>query len=100
MVEAALLADYLCNYQPLPVRSRLLHDKEFGERFGLVPRHIVTLGADVHIDRQQLFSAIRRAFANQQAASLSDIDGHDVLVKIDQGQVILELPYSARRAQI
>jgi hypothetical protein len=60
----------------------------------------VTLGADVHIDRQQLFAAIRRAFADQQPVSLSDIDGHDVLVKIDQGQVILELPYSARRAQI
>jgi hypothetical protein len=100
MVEAVLLADYLCNHQPLPVRSRLLHDKAFGERFGLVPRHIVTLGADVHIDRRNLFAAIRRAFADQQAVSLSDVEGHEIAVKIDQGQVLLELPYRERKAQI
>jgi hypothetical protein len=37
MVEAALLANYLCNHQPRSVRSGLLHDEAFGERFGLVP---------------------------------------------------------------
>jgi hypothetical protein len=100
MVEAALLANYLCNLQPLPVRSRLLHDEGFGARLGLIAQEIITLGADVHIDRRKLYAAVRQALGDQRAASLLDVEEHEIVVKIEQGHIILELPVKGRKAQI
>jgi hypothetical protein len=99
-MESGLIASYLCNFQPLPVRSRLLDDEAFGSRFGLITRKVITLGPGVHIDRRKLYAAVRGAFTGQQCASLSDTEGHEIVVKIDQGHVILELPSSGRKAQI
>src|SRR5919198_4086600 len=100
MVEAALIASYLCNLQPLPVRNKLLDDPTLGARFDLVAQEIITLGPGVHLDRRNCYAAVRRAFADQRPASLLDIEGNEIVVKIEQGQVILELPSRARKAQI
>jgi hypothetical protein len=92
MMKAALLAEYLCNLQPLHVRSRLLRDETFGAHFGLVSRIVITIGGEVHVDQPKLFAATRRAFVDQQTVPLMDADGHEILVKVEQGQVFLESP--------
>jgi hypothetical protein len=73
MVEAALIANYLRNIQPPPVRSKLLHDETLGGRFGLIPRRIITLGGEIHFDQQKLFASVRRALIDQQTVSLLDV---------------------------
>jgi hypothetical protein len=100
MVSARLIASYLYNLQPTSVRRRLLDDATFGARFGVVRRETITLGPEVHIDRRQCYEALRRAFAGPNPASLVDIEGHEILVKIEQGQVILEIPSLGRAAQL
>jgi hypothetical protein len=100
LVEAALIANYLCNIQPLPVRSRLLHDKTLGGRFGLITRELITLGGEIHFDQQKLFASVRRALIDQQTVSLLDVGGHEIVVTVDQGQIILGSPSMGRKAQI
>jgi hypothetical protein len=100
MVEAALIANYLRNIQPPPVRSRLLHDETLGGRFGLIPRRIITLGGEIHFDQQKLFASVRRALIDQQTVSLLDVEGHEIVVTVDQGQVILGSPSMGRKVQI
>jgi hypothetical protein len=100
MVEAALIASYLCNLQPLPVRNKLLDDPALGARFSLLAREIISLGPNVLLDRRKCYTAVRRAFAYQRPASLLDLEGQEVAVKIAQGQVIFELSSRGRKAQI
>jgi hypothetical protein len=100
MVEATLIASYLSNLQPGPVRNKLLDDPTFGAHFGLVAQEVITLGPDVHINLRQCYAAVRRAFTEPQPASLLDIQGHEILVKIEQGHAILEVPSRGRKAQV
>src|ERR671918_1582294 len=100
MVEATLIASYLSSLQPGPVRNKLLDDPTFGARFGLVAQEVITLGPDVHIDRRKCYAAVRRVFTEPQPASLLGIEGHEILVKIEQGHVIIEVPSRRRKAQI
>jgi hypothetical protein len=100
MVNARLIASYLFNLQPRPVRKRLLDDVAFGVRFGVFRQETITLGPEVHIDRRECYAAVQRAFAGPNPASLVDIKGHEILVTIAQGQVILEIPSLGRAAQV
>jgi hypothetical protein len=100
MVNARLIASYLFNLQPRPVRKRLLDDVTFGVQFGVFRQETITLGPEVHIDRRECYAAVRRAFAGPHPASLVDIKGHEILVTIAQGQVILEIPSLGRAAQV
>src|SRR5262245_55360465 len=98
-MKAALLAEYLCNLQPLHVRNRLLQDQTFGTRFGLVSRTVITLGGDMHIDQQKLVAAVRQALADQRAVSLMVVAGHEMVVQVEQGQVFLESLSQGKRYQ-
>lgn len=100
MVNAALIASYLCNLQPLPVRNKLLDDRTLRARFGLLVQEIITLGPDVHLGRRECYAAVRRAIADQRPASLLDTKGQEIVVKTEQGQVIFELPSRGRKVQI
>jgi hypothetical protein len=100
MVNARQIASYLYNVQPDSVRKRLLDDATFGARFGVVRRETITLGPDVHIDRRECYAAVRRAFAGPSPATLADAAGHEIVVKIEPGQVILEIPSLGRTAQV
>ena len=99
-MEAALLAEYLCNLQPLHVRSRLLHDETLGARFGLASRMVLTIGRDMCVEPQTLFVAARQALAGQGISSLMNVDGHETLLKVDQGRVLLESPSTGRTVQL
>ena len=99
-MQAALLAEYLCNLQPLYIRNRLLHDQTFGARFSLGSRMVIGIGGDMHVDQQKLFAAARQALRDQQAASLTDVYGHEMSIKADQGRVVLESPSQGGKAQL
>jgi hypothetical protein len=100
MMEAALFAEYLSNLQPLHVRSRLLHDETFRTHFGLGWRLGITIGGDLRVEQQKLFTAARQALGNQQTASLTDVDGQEIVVQVDQGRVFLESPSKGRKVQL
>jgi hypothetical protein len=91
-METALLAAYLYSQQPFQVRYRLLQDEACAARFTLIARQVLTLGSTVRIDQQELFAATRQALMDKQPTSLRDLDGHEVIVKIEQGQVWIESP--------
>jgi hypothetical protein len=82
--RAALLAEYLSNHQPLPVRERLLRDHEFLARFGLSARTVITLGGLASIDMRYLFTAVRRVLADREPKSIVDLDGRRLLVQINE----------------
>jgi len=100
MVNARLIASYLYNIQPDSVRKRLLDDATFGVRFGVVRREILTLGPEVHIDRRESYTAVRQAFAGPLPATLIDTEGREIVVKIEPGQVMLEIPSLGRIAEV
>lgn len=99
-MEAALLAEYLCSLQPPTVRSRLRHDETFSTRFGLGSRMVINIGGDMPVDQQKLFAVARLAIVDQRAESLIDVDGHEILVKVDQDQVFLESPSKERKVRL
>ena len=99
-MKAALLAEYLGNLQPLHIRNRLLHDETFGIRLGLGWRTVITLGGDVHVDQQKLIAAARQALVDYRTVSFMDVDGHEIVVQIEQGQVFLASPSTGRKGQL
>lgn len=99
-MQAALLAEYLGNLLPFDVRNRLLHDQTFGARLHLVSRMVMSIGGNMHVDQQKLFAAAQQALRDQREASLKDVDGHEMFVKVDQGQVFLESSSKGSKAQL
>lgn len=91
-MKARLIAEYLCNLQPFSVRIRLVRDETFKARFDLTMRTVVTLGGAMRVDQHELVDAARRALVDQQPQSLTDVDGHEMLVKVEQGLIFLESP--------
>ncbi len=89
-MQRALLAEYLCNLQPLPIRVRLLRDEAFGARFGLSPRTVVTVGGIAPIDQRELFAAARRALAGEGDERVVDLDGCTLVVVADQGGILVK----------
>ncbi len=88
-MRPALIAEHLCNRQPLPVRSRLIEDEDFGARFGLRSRTVVTVGDVATIDQRVLLGAARRALSGQEERRLTDLKGIEIVVAADEGAVIL-----------
>lgn len=99
-MKVALLAEYLCNLQPPIVRSRLRHDETLGTPFGLGSRTVITIGGDMRVDQQKLFAVVRRAIVDQWAESLTDVDGHEIVVMVDQDQGFLESPSKGRKVRL
>ncbi|MCH8275754.1 MAG: hypothetical protein IH851_13310 [Armatimonadetes bacterium] len=88
-MRPALIAEHLCNRQPLPVRARLIEDEEFGARFGLSSRSVITVGDILTVDQNDLLAAARRALSGQEEQRLVDLNGAEIVVAADQGVVIL-----------
>src|SRR5215831_927779 len=99
-MKAALIANYLCSLQPLTVQSRLLHDETFRARFGLVSPMVMTIGGDMHVDQQKLVAAARRALVDLRTESLRDVDGHEMVVKVEQGCLFLESPPKGKKVKL
>lgn len=99
-METALLAAYLYSQQPFQVRHRLLQDEVCAARFALISRRVFTIESAVRIDQQELFAATRQALINKQLVPLQDLDGHEVIVKIDQGQVWVESPSQGKKTPL
>lgn len=100
MVQTALLAEYLGNLQPFQVRHRLRQDQTFSARFRIMSRMVIGIGGSMHVDQPKLFAATRQAFRDQQAVSLTDAEGHEMVVKVDQGGIFLESPSKRRKVQL
>jgi hypothetical protein len=99
-MQVTLLAEYLCNLQPMSIRNRLLHDQTFGARLGLGSRLVLGLGGDVHVDQQGLIAAIRRACVEQGIVPLMDVYGREMAVQVEQGRVFLVSPTQGRKDQL
>ena len=59
-MQVTLLAEYLCNLQPISIRDRLLHDQTFGARMGLGSRLVLGLGGDLHVDQQSFIARMAK----------------------------------------
>jgi hypothetical protein len=77
-----------------------LGDETFGTHFGLVSRTVMTLGGDMHADQPKLFAAVRQALADQQAVSLMNTEGHEMVVMVRQGRLFLTSPSTGREFQL
>ena len=88
-MRPTLIAEHLCNRQPLPIRTRLIEDEEFGARFQLKSRSVITVGDILTVDQQDLLVAARRAFSRQEEQRLVDLNGTEIIVAADQGAVVL-----------
>jgi hypothetical protein len=72
----------------------------FSARFSIMSRMVIGIGGNMHVDQPKLFAATRQALRDRQAASLTDANGHEMVVKIDQGRLVLESPSQGRKAQL
>lgn len=89
-MKAELIAKYLCNHQPYPVRSRLLEDKDFISSYNLRPNAVITIGGKIGVNQNELLPAVRHALKNKVSAPLSDVDGKKHFVTFGQGHIHLE----------
>ncbi len=88
-MHPTLIAEYLCNRQPLPVRARLIEDEGFGARFHLKSRSVITVGDILTVDQHDLIVAARRALSRQEEQRLVDLNDTEIVVAADQGAVVL-----------
>ena len=89
-MQRALLAEYLCNLQPLPIRVRLVRDEAFGARFDLSPRTVITVGGITSIDQRELFAAARRALAGEGEERVVDLEGCTLVVVANKGGILVK----------
>ena len=90
MMEADLIAEYLCNHQPHPVRSRLLKDRDFISSYNLRSNAVITIGGKIHVNQNEMLPAVKHAFEHKGSVSLSDVDGKKHFVRLDQGHIYFE----------
>ena len=64
MIEAAVIAEYLCNHQPDSIRNRLLKDNDFISKYNLRSNAVITIGGKLHLIQNVLFAAVKRVFKN------------------------------------
>ncbi len=65
-MHTTLIAEQLSNRLPLQIRTRLVEDEEFGARFGLRPRTVMTVGDILAVDQREALGAARRALSGQE----------------------------------
>jgi hypothetical protein len=90
MINMELIAEYLCNHQPYPIRDRLLKDKDFLSHYNLQSNSVIIIGGKIHVDQKILLHAISHAFKNKKSIKLLDLDGKKHFIRIDQGYINLE----------
>ena len=90
-MEATFRAQYMSNRLPLSVRVRLIRDKEFGEKLGLTVRPVVMIAGIGPFEQRELVAGARRALAGEGVQRIKDLEGHEVLLEVSQGTVIVKL---------
>ena len=90
MMKAELIAKYLWNHQPYPVRRRLLENKDFILSYNLRPTAVIKIGGKIHVNQNEILPAIRQALEQKRSVSLSDLDGKKHFVRLDQGNLQFE----------
>lgn len=90
MMKAELIAKYLWNHQPYPVRRRLLENKDFISSYNLRPNAVIKIGGKIRMNQNEILPAIRQALEQKRSVSLSDLDGKKHFVRLDQGHLHCE----------
>jgi hypothetical protein len=90
MMKAELIAKYLWNHQPYPVRRRLLENKDFISSYNLRPTAVIKIGGKIHVNQNEILPAIRQALEQKKSVPLSDLDGKKHFVRLDQGHLQFE----------
>lgn len=80
MTKAELIAEFMCNREPRPVRERLLSDKEFLIRFGLSAGTVISIGGTVSIDLRDLIATARRVLLSQTEERIVDLKGLEIVL--------------------
>lgn len=96
-MKAELIAEHLCNLQPMHIRSRLLDDRGFREHFGLVSGQVIIIGGALHIDQRELVFATRQMLRDRLPKSLQDINGDEIVVRIDKDRILLNAVASEKQ---
>jgi hypothetical protein len=100
MMKAELMAEYLCNHQPYPIRNRLLNNKDFISSYNLRPNAILTIGGKVHVNQNDIFLAIKEALKQKGPVSLTDLDGNKHFVKLEQEHIQFESSSKGLKARL
>lgn len=90
MMKAELIAKYLWNHQPYPVRRRLLENKDFILSYNLRPTAVIKIGGKIRVNQNEILPAIKQALEQKRSVSLSDLDGKKHFVRLDQGHLQFE----------
>ncbi len=89
-MKAELIAEYLCNHLPYPVRSRLLEDRDFISSYNLRPTGVITIDGKIRVNQNEMLHAVRYAIEHKGSAPVSDLDGKKHFVRLDQGHIHFE----------
>ena len=89
MIQADVMAEHLRNQQPQSIRDRILNNDAFRAEFGLSYRKVVTVGRDVQIDQQSLFSAVRKVLESRSEQRVNDLSGKGLVVEYGQDAVVV-----------
>lgn len=87
-MQKEIIAEYLCNLQPLPIRGRLLDDSEFTARYGLTSRNELIAAGSV-INQRELFVVVRQVLTDRKERVLLDLNGHEIRLVLDKDNIIL-----------
>ena len=90
MMKAELIAKYLWNHQPYPVRRRLLENKDFILSYNLRPTAVIKIGGKIRVNQNEILPAIRQALEQKRSVPLSDLDGKKHFVRLDHGHLQFE----------
>lgn len=91
-----LIARYLCNLQPFPIRTRILHEKSFGEQFKLTTQTVMNVANFGPIDQRDFIIAARKAFIKGKAQRFRCLDGTRIFIAPHQHGVLLK-KYSGKK---
>lgn len=96
-MHEALIAKYICNLQPLPIRLCILRNKAFGEKFGLTIQTVMNVANFGPIVQRDFIIAVRKAFEKGRVQKLTCLDGTKILISPHQDGVSLK-KYPGRKA--
>lgn len=86
----SLIAKHLCNLQPYPVRTRILHEKAFGEKFGLLTQTVMNVADFGPIDQRDFIITARKAFIKGKAQRFKCLDGTTISIVPHQDGILLK----------
>lgn len=88
-IPPALLAEHITNSLPPSIRTHLIADAEFGERYGLRASTLITMGTLGTIDQRQLFATARLALTSNERQEITNLDGAKVCLTVEDDGIAL-----------